>query len=422
MAQITDLGVETVIDAADYLAFRDTSATRDRRILWSNLLGNNPTFASGLTIGESEAVTLSTPGAPFTLHSAQADFNGTRDDVYYWAYNLQPGDTTQRVDTSKAQMKFAIEADYNNGTVHLIEYNFDYMSADGLTNKRPISWAADLSSQDSGLIFAAGKISLLSESNVREWVILTAPLATATNKFVVRAGAAQSGNYFEWQDSAANVLSAINATGGFITSAISSPSGILAFDDTNVRYQRAASATNEKNWAVEVGANTIAWKAYNDAYSAAGTALEITRSGAAITKVTFPTAEMFVSGSNPNIVCGATSALGIGGSSFQLRSASPAVVMENTSAAADNKIWTLGETGSNTLTFRALNDALGAAANWMVVTRSGASISEVSFPSGTTKIATLGISQTPVSETITPTHTFFILLDGVYYKIPCVAA
>lgn len=38
MAQITDLGVETAIADADYVVFRDTSVTRDRRILWSNVL------------------------------------------------------------------------------------------------------------------------------------------------------------------------------------------------------------------------------------------------------------------------------------------------------------------------------------------------------------------------------------------------
>lgn len=40
MAQITDLGVETVIADADYVVFRDTSATRDRRILWSDIKAN----------------------------------------------------------------------------------------------------------------------------------------------------------------------------------------------------------------------------------------------------------------------------------------------------------------------------------------------------------------------------------------------
>ena len=52
-------------------------------------------------------------------------------------------------------------------------------------------------------------------------------------------------------------------------------------------------------------------------------------------------------------------------------------------AGADNKVWDIIPQANNTLVGRVLNDAKNSAANWISVTRSGATISCVSFPNGT---------------------------------------
>lgn len=55
----------------------------------------------------------------------------------------------------------------------------------------------------------------------------------------------------------------------------------------------------------------------------------------------------------------------------------------NSTSGANAKIWDILDSTANHLTFRAVNDAFGSAGNWLDVTRSGLSISSLSFGNST---------------------------------------
>lgn len=65
----------------------------------------------------------------------------------------------------------------------------------------------------------------------------------------------------------------------------------------------------------------------------------------------------------------------------------PALAITDSSAGADGKTWDLFASGAN-LYGRVVNDAYSAAATWVQVTRSGATVSNVSFPNGNVGIGT----------------------------------
>ena len=78
--------------------------------------------------------TATTPGA---LIYGGATFNGTYDPVLYYGYNISGQSGSTRVDTSEPSLKVGLEGHYWNLTSHLMEWNWDYVSSDGLTTRRP---------------------------------------------------------------------------------------------------------------------------------------------------------------------------------------------------------------------------------------------------------------------------------------------
>lgn len=377
-------------------------------------------FANGISIGENKAITIyGTQATPFTIHTSYIDPFGTVDDIFYWAYNLQTGVTTGKVTASEPTLKFAIEADYDLGDGrHFIEYNMDYLSADDNTNYRAMSWICDRDTQDSTWQMTFASLSWKDQPG-NTWMLAAG--TAASRKITVQAGSAQSGALTEWLNSGNGVMASVGADGSIITPGLSSASGRMLLSNTNLRFYRAAAGTNSKNWDFDITDTQLQIRVFNDALSSANNAMIITRNGIGVSSVEFPTNVLALSSQYANIVLGNSSAIGVGGSSVQLRDHSPAIVLQNIDAASNNKIWTL-ETDGTRLFGRAFNDAVSSAATWIDVTRSGASVTEVKFASGTTRVAALRIDQTPTSETITPTHTVTVSLNGVNYKIPCAAA
>lgn len=337
------------------------------------------TGGTAAKLGVQQALTLQTQGVPFTLHTSSNVFSGTRDDISYWGYNLVAGDTAARVDLTEVQLKLALESNYNNAGTHFSEFNFDYVSTDGLTNKRPLSWNVNRSTQDSAWTMAGGAISFLNEGNVQEWWLATT--AGNANKIVQKAGSSQSGNMYEWRTSTGTLLSAIDVNGQPTFSTIT-PGAKLTVADGDLYLSRSTAAANEKHWAFETTATTLLGRAWNDVFGSANPWLTVTRSGIGITSVVIGGGAALLPG---NVSIGGASLagyLGIGGVSAQIQGASAAFILQNTSAAANNKIWTAFETNGTQLFGRILNDAVTVGANWITVTRSGTTVTGVEFPNG----------------------------------------
>jgi hypothetical protein len=90
-------------------------------------------------------------------------------------------------------------------------------------------------------------------------------------------------------------------------------------------------------------------------------------------------------------------------------SASPAVIVENTSAGTDNKWWCpLTTNTSNQLVSFIVNDALNTATVYQYVTRNGNSISSITFPNGN-----IGIGSTSPVNTLDVTGTGIHIASGV---------
>ncbi|MBI2054636.1 MAG: hypothetical protein HYT39_00860, partial [Candidatus Sungbacteria bacterium] len=92
-----------------------------------------------------------------------------------------------------------------------------------------------------------------------------------------------------------------------------------------------------------------------------------------------------------DVQIGGTARIGPGhDGKLEIQGATTGIVMNNTNATADNKIWDFGPgmLTAGEFDFRALNDSLATANSWLNVKRSGATISSVNFPNGNVGIGT----------------------------------
>lgn len=99
----------------------------------------------------------------------------------------------------------------------------------------------------------------------------------------------------------------------------------------------------------------------------------------------------------------------------------------NSTSGANAKIWDILDSTANHLTFRAVNDAFGSAGNWLDVTRSGLSISSLSFGNSTDNPSysflgtgrtsfggTYGGGTTPIVGASAATSNFYGEFDGTH--------
>ena len=85
---------------------------------------------------------------PAGLIYGGATFNGTYDPVFYHGYNIGGSTGDVRIDNSEPSLKVGLEGDYNSGSSRLMEYNLDYLSADGGTSRRGLSFTIDRSTHE----------------------------------------------------------------------------------------------------------------------------------------------------------------------------------------------------------------------------------------------------------------------------------
>lgn len=164
----------------------------------------------------------------------------------------------------------------------------------------------------------------------------------------------------------------------------------IASASPNFRMSASGAPTDAKNWIQEIGADG-SWylEAFNDALDAAHEAIKVTRTGIAITGITFGN----VSGDAPGFYFRGGGLLNNGGviqsgavagalmGSFDARSGQPGYSLCKTDAAADTKFW-LNYLTATQLICSIWNDAGNFQRNWMTVTRSGANVTDMSFGSG----------------------------------------
>jgi hypothetical protein len=96
---------------------------------------------------------------------------------------------------------------------------------------------------------------------------------------------------------------------------------------------------------------------------------------------------------------GAIGTIATTGTSLGTLAGFPSVIMFNAAAAANNRRWEQ-YANATTMTYRVVDDASSLAANWLEVTRSGATVGVVSFPSGTVGIG--GVPGFPL-DVLSPT-------------------
>jgi len=108
-----------------------------------------------ITTGIEKGLRLETNGTPFSLHTASADFNGVRDDLLFLGYNILPGMTNTKINSSEPYFVHTIEANYFNGVKNYMEYNLNYQSADDSTFVRPMAFNIERASHETAWKFVA---------------------------------------------------------------------------------------------------------------------------------------------------------------------------------------------------------------------------------------------------------------------------
>lgn len=147
----------------------------------SNLYWN--TTSSYLQLGGSALGTLrlkndSGLDTPFSVFVGKATFNGTRDDILFVGYNLSGDTGDTRINTSEPAFKLGIEANYNTGAQHFLEYNWDYMNAAGVGKQRPFAFGVDRATDLYTFVFAATQYYLKDNSGNNHFQFAT-PIGAA---------------------------------------------------------------------------------------------------------------------------------------------------------------------------------------------------------------------------------------------------
>jgi len=178
-------------------------------------------------------------------------------------------------------------------------------------------------------------VTLSPTSSTRNVIQPTDP---AVNPLIIKAAASQTASLTEWQDSSGNALISILA-GGQILSAVSgsrSASGIqIAASTPSYGWRATGGAANSKQWDMGIsGATTLVSRAISDDDATVAQWLAVTRSGVAITDISFGNAT-----DNPTFNFLGTGSFVVGGNVAIGRAASGAsvtVYSQNTSNTANS--------------------------------------------------------------------------------------
>ena len=193
-------------------------------------------------------------------------------DVIFGSYN-NIGDPLSFLETARF---------YRTGSVR-----FSYPMINTQTN-------AGVAGTDSILVkdAATKEIRRISPTFYQNDTATFVPKQWASGKYTIAGNRIGTG-LWEFKGSDASTSRAYFGTAG-----LTPAGGEAQFSDTfpQIFFEAKGGAANNKLWDFLIGSNTFSIRAPNDANSSAGTAMQITRSGATITNVSFPSGAVSVSG------------------------------------------------------------------------------------------------------------------------------
>ncbi len=136
-SKVSALAAVTTYSSSDLVYLVASSASK--KITVANFLANAPafTFANTIGFGTINAVNAAVSFSYNNAHLGQfwirtlvgGPFSGTYDPLIVYGYNCVGSGV--RVEASEPAFYHSIEADYNNGTVRVIEENWEYVHTDG---------------------------------------------------------------------------------------------------------------------------------------------------------------------------------------------------------------------------------------------------------------------------------------------------
>ena len=306
--------------------------------------------------------------------------SGRWNQVYRIGYNM--GGTNEPYIAGEPSMGISWESFYEQGGDELLEWHQSVFRHDTSEEVRFESCSISRSTYD---------VSRSSKFTVYEWLApddsnimqATSGVTGGTSHLVsVRGGSAQSGSIFEVQHYNQTARFWINEEGlaGMRTGIYSLDSNFEISNISSLRLRSTSATTNEKVWDTEFSSSDMLLRAVADDYSSAIAWATVRRSGTSITGINLKASTVSIT--NGWLLCGAaigSTNLGIGGLSIESRGNIPAFVLNNTSAATTERVWSL-ETGATTFSIVTRADAGGSGANVLVATRSGTAISSIVMP------------------------------------------
>lgn len=162
---------------------------------------------SRLNVQTENGIQWETSTAPFVTGTHQNTFNGQIDDVLYLAaYNISPGTVATRIDTSEPYLFISMEAHFlNNAGAHLMEINIDYLSDDGLTQKRFAGFNVDRDTHEGSWAFAP-YVRVDADELGSTGYIMIAPKTGATKIANIRTAGGSSEIFQVGGDAAATAI------------------------------------------------------------------------------------------------------------------------------------------------------------------------------------------------------------------------
>lgn len=155
----------------------------------------------------------------------------------------------------------------------------------------------------------------------------------------------------------------------------------------SLRLQETDAAANNKYWDIIATGEDMAFRALTDAFAATNF-LVVSRTGGTIDRVTVQ-GTLFDSPSNVQFTrqgTGSTPST----ASVAITSGAPIFVLNETAASANNRLWAISAQ-SESMLFRAWDDAGGSFNTFLQVDRTSTTIDTVNFPTGTLNYAGLEI-------------------------------
>lgn len=428
MAQITDLTVETVIADGDYVPFRKTAATRDRRILWSDIqaqINNLPlTTGDGVGVLKKSAVRWlhdfappSALGPNLFLGPASGNFTMTVGGGTGSSYLIGIGyNSLSENTTGTHDCVVGHNALYHNTTGNSnagIGINFLRTNTTGSFNSGcGVDVLYDNVSGIENAGIGYGALRNLIDGNGNQGLGTYSMYATENGDYNTMAGHS-AGWYVNGDYNTALGYKALNrnATGSNNLS-LGAYAGQYELSASNTFYldnQDRVNTAGEKAGAMFYGEfnATVAsqWLRLNGNFGLG---------------VSTPTAKL-------QFVANTVAAGGIlfGADTNLYRSAVDTLKTDDVFVVGAAYIYLNDITGTKigggptgALDINYNNAKTGALSYYGGGTGTVFSVNS----SGTVTCAALRINQTPAAETPTPTHTVIVSLNGVNYKIPCVAA